>query len=1014
MVRKILLTLIAVLGLCAYGFAQNRQVTGKVADAQGKPVAGATIMIDGTSTGTTSAADGRFSISAPVNGTLVISFIGYETQSVAISGKTTVNVTLTEDAHAIDDVVVTGYGVQRKASFTGAASIVGDEVLAKRTDANFVKSLEGSVPGLQMNNSTSAPGVWGSVYVRGRGSLSSGTQPLYVIDGMPVNSDIEDNFDSRSNNWFDPMSSVNPADIESVTVLKDAAATAIYGSRAANGVIVITTKKGTQGNFNLNVDIKQGFVSMANNTMKLANAQETAKLFSNGYADTYAGYTPADVYGVPLDSWSDFVTMAYDWDGKSSYDWMDAITRHGYYQDYNLSASGRVGQTGYYASMGYLNSEGLAIGSDLERFSGRVNLDSKFKFFTAGINSSYSYSIQNGFSESTAGSMNSPTTLALSGRTPLDPIYDENGDYLYATDLVNNYPHPLAVVDSKLGSLYRTKAQTVNINPYLQVDFGKGIYAKTTLGVNITDQNIYTYYSALYDPNGVDSNGMGLDFSSKRSVITWTNVLGWNYTFNEKHAVNLMLGQEMQRKYYNYSVIEGVNFPLAGEGLRDLTTAGSWNDSAYYKSEATLASYFLDAHYAYDDKYYVSGSFRRDGSSVFGTDNRWGNFWSVGAKWRITGEEFLKDNEIVTNAALRLSYGTVGNQDIDWYQARGFYSAGYNYNSKPGMAPSGFSNQQLTWEVAKKFDVGFDLSFVNRVHLTFDFYNEETSEALYEVPLSMTTGATSMMRNVGTIRNRGIEFSVNATVMQKRDFRWNAYANVTWNQNRVIKLATDDPIESPFMIIEEGRPFRQFYMREYAGVDRETGMPLWYLDESGDETTSDYNAAAKRYMGAADPKVLGGFGTGINWKGLDFNIDFTYRLGGKVYNQGAAFTGYGMSLMTPLRDVALNSWTEANKDAKYPQYILGDPYNATSDSSRFLYSGNYLKIGNITLGYTLPAKWTKKAFIQKLRVYVSLDNVYTVMADDFVGYTPETFTSGIMAWQYPANRTFTGGVQITF
>ena len=203
-------------------------------------------------------------------------------------------------------------------------------------------------------------------------------------------------------------------------------------------------------------------------------------------------------------------------------------------------------------------------------------------------------------------------------------------------------------------------------------------------------------------------------------------------------------------------------------------------------------------------------------------------------------------------------------------------------------------------------------------------------------------------------------------------------------------------------------------MREYAGVDRETGMPLWYLDESGDETTSDYNAAAKRYMGAADPKVLGGFGTGINWKGLDFNIDFTYRLGGKVYNQGAAFTGYGMSLMTPLRDVALNSWTEANKDAKYPQYILGDPYNATSDSSRFLYSGNYLKIGNITLGYTLPAKWTKKAFIQKLRVYVSLDNVYTVMADDFVGYTPETFTSGIMAWQYPANRTFTGGVQITF
>ena len=1012
MVRKILLTLIAVLGLCAYGFAQNRQVTGKVADAQGKPVAGATIMIDGTSTGTTSAADGRFSISAPVNGTLVISFIGYETQSVAISGKTTVNVTLAEDAHAIDDVVVTGYGVQRKASFTGAASIVGDEVLAKRTDANFVKSLEGSVPGLQMNNSTSAPGVWGSVYVRGRGSLNSGTQPLYVIDGMPVNSDIEDNFDSRGNIWFDPMASVNPADIESVTVLKDAAATAIYGSRAANGVIVITTKKGTQGNFNLNVDIKQGFVSMANNNMELANAQETANLFANGYGSFYSlfyGQDASAATGGKFDNWNDYITSRYNWDGKSSYDWIDAITRHGYYQDYNLSASGRVGQTGYYASMGYLNTEGLVIGTDMERFSGRLNLDSKFKFLTVGANTSYSYAIQNGNSESLSGSMNSPTTLAISGRTPLDPFYDENGDYLQ-----KSYPHPLAVVDSKVGSLYRTRNQTVNINPYVQVDFGKGIYAKSTLGVNISDQNIYTYYSALYDPNGTDSNGKGRDFSSKTSVITWNNVLGWNYTFNEKHAVNLMLGQEMQRKYYNYSLLEGTDFPFAGEGMRDLSTAGSWNDSAYYKSEATLASYFVDAHYAYDDKYYVSGSFRRDGSSVFGSDNRWGNFWSVGAKWRITGEEFLKDNEVVTNAALRLSYGTVGNQDIDWYQARSFYVAGYNYNSSPGMIPSGVSNQRLTWETAKKFDVGFDLSFINRIHMTFDFYNEETSDALYEVPLSMTSGTTTMMQNIGTIRNRGIEFSVNATVMQKKDFRWNAYANVTWNQNRVIKLATDDPIESDVTIIEEGRPYRQFYMKEWAGVDYETGKPLWYLNESGDETTSDYNVAAKRYVGSADPKVLGGFGTSVNWKGLDFNIDFTYRLGGKVYNYGAPFTGYGMSLMTPLRDVALNSWTENNKGAKHPQYIINDPYGSTNDSSRFLYSADYLKIGNITLGYTLPAKWTKKAFIQKLRIYMSLDNVYTVMANDFVGYTPETFTSGLMAWQSPANRTFTGGIQLTF
>lgn len=1009
MVRKILLSLIALLGGgILFSAAQNKQISGTVTGTDNNPIAGATILVDGTSTGTTTAANGRFTISAPGNAVLTVSFIGYQTQSVAIAGKSSVNVRLIEDTHAIEDVVVTGYGVQRKASFTGAASIVGEEVLAKKTDANFVKSLEGSVPGLQMNNSTSSPGVWGSVYVRGRGSLNSGTQPLYVIDGMPVNSDIEDNFDSTGNIWFDPMASVNPADIESVTVLKDAAATAIYGSRAANGVIVITTKKGTQGNFNLNVDIKQGFVSMANNKMDLANASETANLFANGFAGFY-GPDASAATGGQFNNWNDYIAARYKWDGKPSYDWTDAITRHGYYQDYNLSASGRTGSTGYYASLGYLGSDGLVIGSDLERFSGRLNLDSKFKFLTVGVNSSYSYSIQNGFPQSTSGSMNSPVTLAVSGRTALDPFYDESGDYLEGS-----FPHPLAVVDSKLGSLYRTKVQTVNINPYLQVDFGKGIYAKTTFGANITDQNMYTYYSALYDPNGVDSNGRGRDFTSKTSVITWTNVLGWNYTFNEKHAVSLMLGQEMQRKYYNYAYLDGTDFPFAGDGMRDLTTAGSWNDSAYYKSEATLASYFVDAHYAFDDKYYVSGSFRRDGSSVFGSDNRWGNFWSVGAKWRITGEEFLKDNEIVTNAALRLSYGTVGNQDIDWYQARSFYVAGYNYNSTPGMIPAGITNQHLTWEVAKKFDVGFDLSFINRIHLTFDFYNEETSDALYSVPLSMTTGTTTMMQNIGTIRNRGIEFSINAAVMQKRDFRWNAYANLTWNQNRVIKLATSEPIESSFMITEEGRPFRQFFMKEYAGVDYETGRPLWYLNDSGDERTNDYNLAAKRYVGSADPKVLGGFGTSLSWKGIDFNIDFTYRLGGKVFDSGAAFTGFGMSLMSPLRDVALNSWTEENKGAKHPQYILNDPYNATKDSSRFLYSSNYLKISNISLGYTLPAKWTKKAFIQKLRVYVSLDNAYTFMADDFVGYTPETFTSGIIAWQYPANRTFTGGIQLTF
>ena len=1001
MKRKLMLLMTCLMIGIGLVNAQVSKVTGNVtSEEDGLPVVGASVLVKGTTVGTVTDIDGNFTLTnVPSSaGTLVISFIGMQSQEVKI--KSNVKVVLKSDAEVLDEVVVTGYGVQRKASFTGAASIVGEEAIAKKNDANFVKVLEGSVPGVQMNNSTSMPGVWGSVYIRGRASLNSGTQPLYVIDGMPVNSDT-DAMSTSDNNMVDPMSSINPADIESITVLKDAAATAIYGSRAANGVIVVTTKKGSEGKFNLNLDIKQGFVSMGNNNMDFANAEESMKLFTDGLT-AYQGGDWQENYNYLADNY-------FGWDRKTSTDWMDAITRKGYYQDYNLSAQGRNGNTGYYVSLGYLNTDGLIIGSDMERFSGRMNLDSKFKWATIGVNTSYSYSTQNGFSLSTAGSMSSPLTAAISSQTPMDPVYDSEGNY----NNINMY-NPVALMDEDAGELNENKMQTINLNPYLQVDFGLGIYAKTTLGVNLTDLRQYQYWSALYNPQAMDYNGLGQQYNSRNTVVTWNNVVGWNHKFADKHDVSVMLGQEMQKKSYFYEYYAKSDFPFADSGMRDLTTAGTEQGSEYYKKEARLASYFMDAHYSYADKYYLSGSYRRDGSSVFGSDTRWGNFWSVGGKWRISGEDFLNGNNVITNATLRASYGTVGNQDIDWYAARGFYGAGYNYNQMPGMIPVSISNQELTWEVSKKFDIGFDLSLWHRLHFTFDFYNEITSDALFQVPLSMTTGMAETYKNIGKIRNHGIEFSVNANILQTKDWTWSAYANLTWNENEVVKLSTDEPIEYTFQIIEEGRPYTQFKMKEYAGVDRETGKPLWYLNETGNETTSDYNAAAKRYVGDADPNVLGGFGTNLRWKDIDFGLSFNYRLGGKVYDSGAAFTGFGMAFRTPLKDVALNSWTEENKDAKYPQYIYSDPYNATSTSSRFLYSGNYLRISNLTLGYTLPKKWTTKILIQRLRAYISVDNLYTFTASDFVGYNPETSANGVIAWQYPATRTFIGGIQLTF
>jgi TonB-linked SusC/RagA family outer membrane protein len=1007
--RKVLFLFFAYLFIgIGLATAQNVTVSGVVmADEDDEPVVGASVLVKGTTLGTVTDINGRFQIQKVPSSakTLQISYVGMKSQEVAIKPGQ-IKVVLKSDAETLDEVVVTGYGVQRKASFTGAASVIDNEVMEKKADANFVKSLEGSIAGLTMNNSSSAPGTWGSVNVRGMGSLSSSTQPLYVIDGMPVNSDY-DSMSSSSYNFLDPMASINPNDIETVTVLKDASATAIYGARASNGVIVITTKKGGQSKLNINLDIKQGVSSVAHNNMEYANADETIDLFARGLvaSGNYKDYDSAMAYLKKRYSY---------WDGSYSTDWFDLVTRSGYYQDYNLNIQGSTGDTHYYISGEYLDTDGIVIGSDMKRYSGRMNLDTKYKFLSAGMNSSVSYTNKNSFSQSTGGSMSSPLVTAQTSCLPFFKPYNEDGTY----NLTQMTYNPLASKDEDLGDLSEVSNLTVNLNPYLRVDFGKGFWAKTNLGVNIMDQRQYDYWSAVYNNQGKSYNGLGQQYNSRFTTITWTNTFGWNKTINEKHNIAIMLGQEAQSVKYWYEYYEKSDFPFATAGMRDMTTAGNSIESEYYKKERKLASYFADAHYDYEGKYYLSASYRRDGSSLFGSNKRWGNFWSVGAKWRLSEEAFLKDNKVITNAALRVSEGTVGNQDLpSWYAARGYYKTGYNYDNAAGMVPYQISNPDLTWETSNKFDLGFDLSFINRIHLTFDFYNELTSDALYEVPLSQTTGIESAYMNIGKVRNRGIEVGINANIINNKDFTLGASATLTWNKNRVVKLATDEPIESTYTVLQEGHPYRQFYMREYAGVDRETGKALYYLNETGDETTTNWSEAAKRYVGSAEPKVYGGFAINSTFHGFDLALNFNYRLGGKVFDSGSRFTGRGTSLRTPLKYVVYDSWTEDNKDAKYPQWIYGgnNGFNSSSYYSTFdLMSGNYLRLSNIAFGYTLPTNLTKKAFLQKVRFYTTFDNVFTITASDFRGYTPDTFASGVIAWQYPAMFTFTGGVQITF
>ena len=1004
--RKLFLLIALTFAFALPSLAQNITVKGKVVEASDQePIIGATVKGKNTSYMTATDSNGEFTLTVPTAvHKLVVTYVGM--LPVEVEVKPQVYVEMQENDQMLSEVVVTGYGTVKKAAFTGAASVVDGEVVDKKSEVNFVKGLEGAVTGFQYNNSTSMPGQYGSVYIRGLGSLSSNSQPLYVIDGIPVNSSYDSM--NSNNNYFDPMAAYNPNDIESITVLKDAAATAIYGSRAANGVIVITTKKGSEGNLNITFETRQGFTSVANNNMKYANANEMLDFLAYGFQQYYA-YMGYD-YSLDFmkDYWRDDYMDYYGWDGVTSYDWTKKVQRKGYYADYNLSVSGTTGKTSYYANLNYNDAKGILIGSSNKRYGGRLNVQSAYKWFEFGANVSYSESENNAFSQSTSGSMSSVSVGAVSNMSPMIPFYDAEGNY----NAIDEY-NPLAIWDKNTGDINKVTNKTLVANPWLKVNFPYGFWAKTNFGYNNMFQREYNYWSAITNPQGMDYNGLGQMYLSNTMLMTWTNTIGWNHAYGENH-IDVLLGQEMQKETYSQDYFAKYNYAYP-ESNRNMATAGGEMGSDYYESQARLASYFLDAHYDYANKYFGSVSYRRDGSSRFGANHRWGNFWSVGAKWRLSQENFMLNQNVLTNADIRLSYGTVGNQGIGYYAARGYYVVGSNYDQAPGATPGNLANPDLTWETSKKFDVGFDLSFINRWHLTFDFYNDDTDDALYSVPLSMTTGFSGYMKNIGKIRNTGIEVGFNGTAFYNNNASINVFANLTWNKNKIVKLANGTE-EYTYQILEEGRSYRQFYMPEYYGVNPENGRALYYKNAEGDELTEDYYEAEKRYVGTADPKVYGAFGVNATFYGFDASLQFNYRIGSKVYDSGHAFTGWGYATMTPLQDVALNSWTPENPNAKYPEFTYADIYTDVygNYSSRWLMNGDYLRISNITVGYTLPQNLTRKALMDKVRIYLTFDNVYTFTAKGFTGYSPDTYANGVIAWQYPAVFTFTGGIQITF
>lgn len=1021
MKNKLKLLLVLLICLVQVSMAQERLVTGIVSDAaDGLPLPGVSVMIKGTTQGTATDAKGKYSIRVDGGGVLVFTFVGMHTQEVAVNNRSEVNIKLRTASIGIDEVVVTGYGTTTKGSFTGSAAVLGADGIVNKTDANVIKALEGTVAGVQLNTSSGQPGAPSTIFIRGRNSYNSGTQPLYVIDGVPIESNTM-GMRKAENASISPLATLNASDIESMTVLKDATATSIYGARAANGVIVITTKQGKRGKTRVNVTAKFGLEMLPSftNRYRLLNQQQYETLMVEGLRNAYPDdYPNADAA----------LTDLYDQFGLkpgegANTDWFDEVTRVGQIQDYNLdiSAGGEAETSAkYFMSFNYFKNEGIVIGKDLERFSGRFNLEQEpSKIVKYGLNSSFSYTVMN--MGAGGGYFSDPITLVYSEMNPLIAVRDELGEWNFE----NTDYNPVAQ-RSKLGDRNEGKQYRAIVSPYLTLRFSPDWSFTSRGGLDLYSLKEFGYWSFL-QPQGKQMRGMGEQGTSTRTLLSITNTLSWVKSFDDHH-LNMMLGQEAQHTRDNSSYLAGSNYPV--DYLNQIALAATPSEASTSMENVALASFFFNGQYDYANKYYLSASVRTDGSSRFGANNRWATFFSVGGRYRLMAEHFMQSAEGWLNElTIRVSYGTSGNQEVGsgnkWYAARGLYEFGHNYNSQPGSYRVQAGNPDLKWEQTGKFNIGLDFAFWNnRINVEVDYYRHMTKDMVFNVPLSLATGLASIPENVGELSNKGFEFSLGITPVRTDKITWDLTFVGSANKNEIKKLSTNKPIETSITIVEPGRDIYTFKMPEWAGVDPETGVGTWWVvnrDAGGKEVsrekTTNFNKATKEYVGQASPKLLGSISSALKSFGFDFSFQLNYSIGGKIFGDNLRYdeqTG-AAGLQNTTRYVYENRWQKPGDNALVPRFVYGDNSASNSASTRYLMKGDYLKIRNVTLGYTLPEHIVKSIKLSSARVFVTSDNLYTIVSKDYRGFDPAGVgANGAQWWNYPTPRNVVFGLNLSF
>ena len=1038
MKRKLTLMLALLFVWTGVAWSQGVTVKGVVtSEEDGLPIVGASVLVKGTTQGTITDVDGNFMISGVKadSKTLIVSFVGMKTREVAIK-KGELKIVMKSDAEVLDEVMVVAYGTVKKSAFTGSATVV-DQDKIKSPAVSFDKSLAGQVSGVQVMSNSGQPGSGTSFRIRGSGSLKASNEPLYVIDGVATTSTEYSSIAEENESSSNILSSINPNDIESITVLKDAAAAALYGSRAANGVVVITTKSGKEGKARVNFNAQFSW-SKLGKAYDMMSSADMYKMIYQGYrakgetmeeANASAqGALTHNPYNVenPLDENGNVV------DGAKlvvDTDWQKEVFRTAPSQDYNMNVSGKNDKTNYFFSIGYTKQGGITPASDFKRYSAKANINTKVnRWFNAGLNVTFSHSIQNTTVESSAGASPLYNALSFPNAVPVyivdnegNPVLDENGNKQYNfTNPVSRDFNPLAI---PLMDVNRSKFYRLLASGYAEITFFNGLSFKTVFSPDYVSTDEHRYWNKEHG-NGPTYNGRLDKYHHVDLMYTSTNTFNYTNVFKDVHSLNVMAGMEYWQSTYETLYAGGRG--LLGDMQELAGASGSFSPSSDTTKE-TLISYFGRAEYAYKDKYNFSASLRADGSSIFGADTKWGTFWSLGASWRINQEDFLKDIEWIDNLKLRLSYGTSGNKSgLARYASLGLWttSADYLYGSNIGVGHEQLVNALLGWEKQGMFNVGVDFSFWNRFYGSVDFFNKTSDGLLYDVPLALQNGLSSITMNAAKTSNTGFEIVLGANIL-RGPLVWNMDLNASFIKDKIKDLNGENDVRMTDYqkIWSVGGSQYEFYMPTWAGVDPDNGNPLWYKvnDDGTRTTTSVYSEATYERQGRSTPLAYGGFINTFSYKNFDLTIQLNYSLGGKIYdNIYAGMMHDGATTAQNMHVDALEAWTTPGQQTNVPKYAINNATNSASLSSRFLYDATNVKLKTITLSYTLPKNLgVFSKVISGAKLWVSADNLCTWFADKgYKGYD-DIDIYGVQGYKtypysFPTPRTFSIGANLTF